>query len=157
MKSVWSSLTLALSLVAALSAAACASNPLAPSVTSSSAATTIAAEVVPGVLKLQSLTRADATTVTISDPQQFTLEFLDNNRVAVKADCNRASGSFTVNGATLTIGPMAVTESVLRKRFARRRVSEFARRRNRGNGEYNVSGSCVGTRRTSILPLVRRL
>ena len=111
MKWVWSSLTLALSLVAALSAAACASNPLAPSVTSSSAATTIAAEVVPGVLKLQSLTRADSTTVTISDPQQFTLEFLDNNRVAVKADCNRASGSFTVNGATLTIGPMAVTKA----------------------------------------------
>jgi len=111
MKSVRSSLTLALSLVAALSAAACASNPLAPSVTSSSAATTIAAEVVPGVLKLQSLTRADSTTVTISDPQQFTLEFLDNNRVAVKADCNRASGSFTVSGATLTIGPMAVTKA----------------------------------------------
>ena len=111
MKWVWSSLTLALSLVAALSAAACASNPLAPSVTSSSAATTIAAEVVPGVLKLQSLTRADSTTVTISDPQQFTLEFLDNNRVAVKADCNRASGSFTVSGATLTIGPMAVTKA----------------------------------------------
>ena len=111
MKFVWTTLTLALSLVAALSAAACASNPLAPSVTSSSAATTIAAEVVPGVLKLQSLTRADATTVTISDPQQFTLEFLENNRIAVKADCNRASGGFTLNGTTLTIGPMAVTKA----------------------------------------------
>ena len=111
MKSVRSSLTLALSLVAALSAAACARNPLAPSIASSSEATTIAAEVVPGVLKLQSLTRADSTTVTISDPQQFTLEFLDNNRVAVKADCNRASGSFTVSAATLTIGPMAVTKA----------------------------------------------
>jgi len=110
MKSVWSSLTLALGLVSALSLAACASNPLAPSVTSSGT-TTLAAVTVPGVLKLQSLTRADATTVTISDPQQFTLEFLDNNRVAVKADCNRASGSFTMNGTTLTIGPMAVTKA----------------------------------------------
>ena len=111
MKSVWSSLTLSLRLVAALSAAACASNPLAPSITSSSEATTIAAEVVPGVLKLQSLTRADSATVTISDPQQFTLEFLENNRIAVKADCNRASGGFTLNGTTLTIGPMAVTKA----------------------------------------------
>lgn len=111
MKFAWSTLTLALGLVSALSLVACANNPLAPSMVSSSEATTIAAEVVPGVLKLQSLTRADATTVTISDPQQFTLEFLDNNRVAVKADCNRASGSFTVNGATLTIGPMAVTKA----------------------------------------------
>ena len=111
MKFVWTTLTLALSLVVALLAGACASNPLAPSVTSSSAATTIAAEVVPGVLKLQSLTRADATTVTISDPQQFTLEFLENNRIAVKADCNRASGGFTLNGTTLTIGPMAVTKA----------------------------------------------
>jgi len=111
MKFAWSTLTLALGLVSALSVVACANNPLAPSVVSGSQATTIAAEVVPGVLKLQSLTRADATTVTISDPQQFTLEFLDNNRVAVKADCNRASGSFTVNGATLTIGPMAVTKA----------------------------------------------
>ena len=111
MKFACSTPTLALSLVAALSAAACAKNPLAPSIASSSEAATIAAEVVPGVLKLQSLTLADATTVTISDPQQFTLEFLDNSRVAVKADCNRASGSFTVNGATLTIGPMAVTKA----------------------------------------------
>ena len=111
MKSVWSTLTLALGLVSALSLVACANNPLAPSVASSSEATTIAAEVVPGVLKLQSLTRADATTVTISDPQQFTLEFLDNNRIAVKADCNRASGSFTTNGTALTIGPMAVTKA----------------------------------------------
>lgn len=111
MKFAWSTLTLALSLVVALSAGACAKNPLAPSITSSREATTIAAEVVPGVLKLQSLTRADATTVTISDPQQFTLEFLDNNRIAVKADCNRASGAFTLNGTTLTIGPMAVTKA----------------------------------------------
>ena len=111
MKFAWSTLSLALGLVATLSAGACAKNPLAPSMASGSEATTIAAEVVPGVLKLQSLTRADATTVTISDPQQFTLEFLDNNRVAVKADCNRASGSFTVSGATLTIGPMAVTKA----------------------------------------------
>ncbi len=66
---------------------------------------------VPGVLKLQSLTRADSTTVTISDPQQFTLEFLENNRIAVKADCNRASGGFTLKGTTLTIGPMAVTKA----------------------------------------------
>jgi heat shock protein HslJ len=111
MKFAWSTLTLALSLVVALSAGACAKNPLAPSITSSHEATTIAAEVVPGVLKLQSLTHADATTVTISDPQQFTLEFLDNNRIAVKADCNRASGAFTLNGTTLTIGPMAVTKA----------------------------------------------
>jgi len=111
MKFVWSTLTLALSLVVALLAGACASNPLAPSVTSSGTTTTTAAATIPGLLKLQSLTRADATTVTISDPQQFTLEFLDNNRVAVKADCNRASGSFTVNGSALTIGPMAVTKA----------------------------------------------
>jgi heat shock protein HslJ len=111
MKFVWSTLSLSLSLVVALLTAACASNPLAPSVTSSSTTTTIAAETVPGVLKLQSLTRADGTTVTISDPQQFTLQFLENNRLSIKADCNRASGSFTANGAALTIGPMAVTKA----------------------------------------------
>jgi heat shock protein HslJ len=111
MKSVGSTLTVALSLVAALSVAACANNPVAPSVASGTTTTTITTETVPGVLKLQSLTRSDATTVTISDPQQFTLEFLENNRVAAKADCNRASGSFAVNGSTLTIGPMAVTKA----------------------------------------------
>jgi heat shock protein HslJ len=109
MKFVWSSLTL--SLVSVLSLAACASNPAAPTMASGTTATTITMETVPGVLKLQSLTRADATTVTISDPQMFTLEFLENNRLAVKADCNRASGSFVVNGSTLTIGPMAVTKA----------------------------------------------
>ena len=67
-----------------------------------------------GVWKLQSLTRPDATTVTVSEPDRFTLE-LDNTgrtgRTVVRADCNRGAGPFTLNGNALSVGLMAVTRA----------------------------------------------
>ena len=65
-----------------------------------------------GVWKLQSLTRPDSTTVTVSQPDRFTLELLDSTgRTAVRADCNRGAGPFTLNGSALTVGLMAVTRA----------------------------------------------
>jgi len=114
MKYVRPACTLALNLVAIAAAAACASNPLTPSSATDTTTTTITASTVPGVLKLQSLTRADSTTVTVADPDRFTVQFLDDNRIAVRADCNRGAGAFSASGNAITVGPMAVTKAYCR-------------------------------------------
>lgn len=46
--------------------------------------------------------------VTLDDPSLYTLEFLDDERVAVRADCNRATGTYTQTGEqqlSITLGP----------------------------------------------------
>ena len=47
-------------------------------------------------------------TIIVDDPQLYTLEFLPDGTVQIKADCNNASGSYTLAGNQLTIeiGPM---------------------------------------------------
>jgi|KBSMisStaDraftv2_1062788.scaffolds.fasta_scaffold758794_1 heat shock protein HslJ len=111
MKCVRPACAVALNLAAILSLAACASSPLAPSSATDTTTTTITAATVSGVLKLQSLTRADSTTVSVAEPDRFTVQFLDDNRIAVRADCNRGAGSFSANGNAVTVGPMAVTKA----------------------------------------------
>ena len=106
-----STCAVALNLAAIVSIAACASSPLAPSSATDTTTTTITAATVPGELKLQSLTRADSTTVAVAEPDRFTVQFLDDNRIAVRADCNRGAGSFSTNGNAVTVGPMAVTKA----------------------------------------------
>jgi len=61
--------------------------------------------------KLQSLTRADSTVTTVSDPDRFTLTFNDGNKITVRADCNNAFGGFTANGNAISVGPMASTKA----------------------------------------------
>jgi heat shock protein HslJ len=98
-------------LAAALSIAACAETVAGPSTVSTPSAAAPAA-IVAGAWKLQSLTRSDSTTVTVSDPNRFTLEFLDGGtRLAVRADCNRGAGSYTTSTSTLSVGPLAVTKA----------------------------------------------
>ncbi len=41
----------------------------------------------------------------ISDPQNYTLQFSDDGRVSVQADCNRCFGNYETNGNAITIGP----------------------------------------------------
>ena len=60
------------------------------------------------VWKLATLRRNSAATVTIAAPDQYTAQFLGVT-VAVKADCNACSGGYTLNGAAITIAPMACT------------------------------------------------
>jgi len=95
----------------AVSAAACAHNSASQSVTSPSAPIASVAASIAGTWKLQSLTFPDSTTVTVSDPSQFTLELRDGGLVALRLDCNRGSGGYTITGATLTLTPLAVTKA----------------------------------------------
>jgi heat shock protein HslJ len=47
------------------------------------------------------------TEVSPPDPESYTIEFLADGQVAVQADCNRASGTYTANDGsmTITLGP----------------------------------------------------
>jgi heat shock protein HslJ len=96
-------------LAAVLSLAACA-QPIAPSATSPSQAATSAAALT-GAWRLQSLTRPDSTVVPVSEPDRFTVEFVENNRLALRADCNRGFGGFSTNGNTISLGPVAITKA----------------------------------------------
>jgi heat shock protein HslJ len=89
-----------------LSIAACAQTVSGPSNIQDPSA------IVAGAWKLQSLARPDSTEVTVGDPNRFTLEFVDGgSRLALRADCNSGSGTYTANGRVLTVGPLAMTRA----------------------------------------------
>lgn len=43
------------------------------------------------------------TEATPDDPARYTVEFLDDGSVAIKADCNHVQGTYTDDGSALTI------------------------------------------------------
>ncbi len=94
-----------------VSTAACAHNSGGSSATSPSAPIVDPAAVVNGSWTLQSLTRPDSSTVSITEPGQFTLQLGEDNRVTLRIDCNRGTGSYTLAASTLTIGPLATTKA----------------------------------------------
>ena len=51
----------------------------------------------------------DGSGVVPEGRERYTLEFRPGGTVNVRADCNRGSGSYTRNGNTLGIGPIALT------------------------------------------------
>ncbi|MCX6027860.1 MAG: YbaY family lipoprotein [Chloroflexi bacterium] len=57
----------------------------------------------------QGLVMNNDTTETPDDPATYTLEFLADGNVSIKADCNRAMGGYKVEGNKLTFGPLAAT------------------------------------------------
>jgi heat shock protein HslJ len=58
-------------------------------------------------------TQTPAEKVTVPDPTKYTLRFMANGTVQVKADCNQGSGSYTVDGNKLTFGPnFAMTQAM---------------------------------------------
>jgi para-nitrobenzyl esterase len=54
----------------------------------------------------------DDTVSTPDDPAKYTLNFGPDGRVAVRADCNRGTGTWTARGASLEFGPIALTRAM---------------------------------------------
>jgi len=52
------------------------------------------------------------TKFTIDDPGQYTVEFLADGAVAVKADCNNGKGRYTTEGSSITIEILATTRAI---------------------------------------------
>ena len=59
-----------------------------------------------GRWQLDTFQRSDGSTAVLPTPERFTIEFDANGRVTIGADCNTCVGNLTVNGQTLTIGPV---------------------------------------------------
>jgi len=76
---------------------ACDENPIAPT------------PITNVTWKLETIERPGTATITVPNPEQFTLRFEDNGNVAVRADCNSCSGRYTLDGSSLTIGNLACT------------------------------------------------
>jgi heat shock protein HslJ len=55
--------------------------------------------------------RGDVRELVPADPRRYTLEFSSDGRVAVRADCNRATGTYARRGQALTISVRAVTRA----------------------------------------------
>jgi heat shock protein HslJ len=52
----------------------------------------------------------NGSSIVPDTPANYALDFQPGGRVTVRADCNRGSGSYLLNGAQLTFGPLALTK-----------------------------------------------
>ncbi len=84
-------------LILTLGAVACDENPVGPT------------PIRNVTWKLESIERTGMATITIPNPDQFTIRFEENGNVAVRADCNQCSGRYTLDGSSLTMSNMACT------------------------------------------------
>jgi heat shock protein HslJ len=49
------------------------------------------------------------TRITVPDPENYTLAFFADGTYYIKADCNSGSGTYTLDGNNLTLGPTTIT------------------------------------------------
>jgi heat shock protein HslJ len=84
-------------LLLALSAVACDENPVGPT------------QIRNVTWKLESIERTGMATITVPNPEQFTVRFEENGNVAIRADCNSCSGRYTLEGTSLSMGNVACT------------------------------------------------
>ncbi len=86
-------------LLACLFVAACDESPLRPSA------------VRDVTWKLESIERAGAATVTIPNPERFTLRLEADGRANAGADCNTCNGRYTLDGASIAFTGFACTRA----------------------------------------------
>jgi para-nitrobenzyl esterase len=65
-----------------------------------------------GIWLWQGMQRGSDATIVPDVPDLYTLEFQPGGRVSVRADCNRGSGSYLLNGRNLSFGPLALTRAM---------------------------------------------
>jgi len=67
------------------------------------------------VWQWQEFQSSDDTVVKPENPEAYTLEFLADGTLAVGADCNRATGTYTVDGSLLILEVTAMTMAPARR------------------------------------------
>ena len=53
---------------------------------------------------------AEGREIASTAPDRYTLKFEGGGRVVLRADCNRGSGSYEVNGGAMKLSPVALTK-----------------------------------------------
>ena len=84
-------------LLLTIGAAACDENPVSPT------------EIRNVTWKLESIERPGTATITVPNPDQFTVRFETNGRLAVRADCNTCGGGYVLDGSSVSISNLACT------------------------------------------------
>ena len=79
--------------------AACDEAPTAPS------------DLIGGTWRLVSIDRAGLPSLAAPSGGRFSIEFLADSRLAVRADCNSCGGTYELTGARFSIGPLACTRA----------------------------------------------
>jgi len=64
------------------------------------------------VWQLQEIRDPGGATFTPDDPAKYTLELFDDGRAAMRVDCNRAAGGYTLDAGSLGFGPLAMTRAM---------------------------------------------
>ena len=59
--------------------------------------------------KLETIERPGTATITVPNPDQYTLRFESNNNLAVRADCNSCGGRYVLDGSSLSVSDVACT------------------------------------------------
>ena len=60
-------------------------------------------EIVGVVWKWEKFLESNDDTIIVDDPEKYTLEFMPDGTFSIRADCNRASGTYTLDGSSLSI------------------------------------------------------
>ena len=84
-------------LILAAGAVGCDENPVSPT------------PIVNVTWKLETVERVGNATITVPNPDQFTVRFESNSNLSVRADCNSCSGRYTLDGSVISIGNLACT------------------------------------------------
>ena len=109
-------LSLALSIAFAAAASGCADQPTGPRLPGSINAPPPPIDVSGDALLTgtvwtwQGTQLRDGVKVAPSAPERYTLEFQAGGKANLRADCNRGSTSYLLNGTQLTFGPIALTK-----------------------------------------------
>jgi heat shock protein HslJ len=89
---------MAITIAAVTTAAACSSQPLAPS------------DIVGTAWQLHSIHENGSDLIRVVEPSRYTLQLQENGRAAVKSDCNSCGGSYRLTGSSLTLSQVACTK-----------------------------------------------
>jgi heat shock protein HslJ len=90
---------MAMAIAAAMTAAACSSQPLVPS------------DIVGGTWQLHSIHENGSDLISVALPSRYTLQYLDDGHIAVTNDCNSCGGSYMLSGSSLTLSQLACTRA----------------------------------------------
>jgi heat shock protein HslJ len=63
----------------------------------------------PVVWELTAFAESDADPVDIAEPERYTVQFLPDGQLAIRADCNSGGASYTAENGTLQISPIRTT------------------------------------------------
>lgn len=83
-------------------------SPLALGAQGTATPTAAAPEMPPVVWELQSMTTRGAT-VSPTDPAAYTIQFLADGELRVRADCNRGRATYELDDQSISVGPVALT------------------------------------------------